>query len=133
MTGYKACECSERKIASAVAHLTYTFANATVPKVNVIIGKAFGSAYIAMNSKATGADITMAWPTAQIGSMDASLAAKIMYEGQGADVIKEKAAEYASLQTSAQSAARRGYVDQIVEAADTRKYIIGAFKKHGTV
>lgn len=145
VSGYKACECSERKIAAAVAHLTYTFANATVPKVNVIIGKAFGSAYIAMNSKATGADITMAWPTAQIGSMDASLAAKIMYEGQGADVIKEKAAEYASLQTSAQSAARRGYVDQIVEAADTRKYIIGAFemlftkseerpiKKHGTV
>ncbi|MDE6063394.1 MAG: carboxyl transferase, partial [Lachnospiraceae bacterium] len=88
---------------------------------------------------------TMAWPTAQIGSMDASLAAKIMYEGKGAEVIKEKAAEYASLQTSAQSAARRGYVDQIVEAADTRKYIIGAFemlftkseerpvKKHGTV
>ena len=145
VSGYKACECSEKRIASAVAHLTYTFANATVPKVNVIIGKAFGSAYIAMNSKATGADITMAWPTAQIGSMDASLAAKIMYEGQGADVIKAKAAEYASLQTSAQSAARRGYVDQIVEAADTRKYIIGAFemlftkseerpiKKHGTV
>lgn len=145
VTGYKACECSEKKIASAVAHLTYTFANATVPKVNVIIGKAFGSAYIAMNSKATGADITMAWPTAQIGSMDASLAAKIMYEGKGAEVIKEKAAEYAALQTSAQSAARRGYVDQIVEAADTRKYIIGAFemlftkseerpvKKHGTV
>ncbi len=145
VTGYKACECSEKKIAKAVAHLTYTFADATVPKVNVIIGKAFGSAYIAMNSKATGADITIAWPDAQIGSMDANLAAKIMYEGQGADVIKEKAAEYAALQTSAASAARRGYVDQIVEVADTRKYIIGAFemlftkcearpvKKHGTV
>ncbi len=145
VTGYKACEYSEKKIASAAAHLTYTFANATVPKVNVIIGKAFGSAYVAMNSKATGADITIAWPDAEIGSMDANLAAKIMYEGKGADVIKEKAAEYAALQTSAASAARRGYVDQIVEAADTRKYVIGAFemlftkceerpvKKHGTV
>lgn len=145
VTGYKACECSEKKIAAAAAHLTYTFANATVPKVNVIIGKAYGSAYITMNSKATGADITIAWPDAQIGSMDANLAAKIMYEGKGADVINEKATEYAALQNSALNAARRGYVDQIVEAAETRKYVIGAFemlftkseyrplKKHGTV
>lgn len=145
VTGYKACECSEKRIAKAVAKLTYAFANATVPKVNVIIGKAFGTAYTAMNSKATGADITIAWPDAQIGTMEAKLAAKIMYEGQGVEVINEKAAEYAALQTSVASAAKRGYVDQIVEAADTRKYIIGAFemlftkkearpvKKHGTV
>lgn len=145
VTGYKACECSEKRIATAAAHLTYTFANATVPKVNVIIGKAYGSAYVTMNSKAIGADITIAWPDVQIGSMDANLAAKIMYEGKGADVINEKAAEYAALQNSALNAARRGYVDQIVEAADTRKYVIGAFemlftksedrpfKKHGTV
>ncbi|MBO5293348.1 MAG: carboxyl transferase [Lachnospiraceae bacterium] len=143
--GYAATVCAEKKIAAAVAKLTYAFANATVPKVNVVIGQAFGSAYVAMNSKAIGADITMAWPDAQIGSMDAKNAAQIMYEGQGADVIKEKAAEYAALQTSAASAARRGYVDQIVEPADTRKYVIGAFemlftkredrpaKKHGTV
>lgn len=145
VAGYKACVCSEKKIAKAVAKLTYAFANATVPKVNVIIGKAYGSAYIAMNSKAIGADITMAWPDAEIGSMDAKLAAKIMYEGQGADVIDEKAAEYKALQTNAVSAAKRGYVDQIVEPEDTRKYVIGAFemlftkredrpaKKHGTV
>ena len=81
----------------------------------------------------------------EIGSMDATLAAKIMYDGQGADVIKEKAAEYAALQTSATGAAKRGYVDQIIEPTDTRKYVIGAFemlmmkredrpyKKHGTV
>ncbi len=145
VAGYKACACSEKKIARAAARLTYAFTNATVPKVNVIIGKAFGSAYIAMNAKATGADITIAWPDAQIGSMDAKLAAGIMYEGMGADVIKEKAAEYAALQTSAAGAARRGYVDQIVDVADTRKYVIGAFemlftkceerpvKKHGTI
>ena len=143
--GYEATVCSEKRIAKAVAKLTYAFANATVPKVNVVIGKALGSAYVAMNSKAIGADLTIAWPDAEIGSMDAALAAKIMYEGQGADVIKEKAAEYAALQTSATGAARRGYVDQIIEAADTRKYVIGAFemlftkredrpsKKHGTV
>jgi acetyl-CoA carboxylase carboxyltransferase component len=143
--GYAATMHSERRIAKAVAKLTYAFANATVPKVNVIIGKALGSAYVAMNSKAIGADITIAWPDAEIGSMDATLAAKIMYDGQSADVIKAKAAEYAALQTSATGAARRGYVDQIIDAADTRKYVIGAFemlytkredrpyKKHGTV
>ena len=83
--GYEATMCGEKRIAKAVAKLTYAFANATVPKVNVIIGKAFGSAYVAMNSKAVGADITIAWPDAEIGSMDANLAAKIMYDGQGAD------------------------------------------------
>jgi len=143
--GYEATMCSEKGIAKAAAKLTYAFANATVPKVNVVIGKAYGTAYTVMNSKAIGADITMAWPTAEIGTMDAKLAAKIMYEGKGAEVINEKAAEYAALQTSVASAAKRGYVDQVIEAADTRKYVIGAFemlytksedrpvKKHGTV
>ena len=143
--GFEATMCSEKKIAKAVAKLTYAFANATVPKVNVVIGQAMGSAYVAMNSKAIGADITMAWPTATIGAMDAKTAAQIMYSGESADVVAEKAKEYAAAQTSAAGAAKRGYVDQIVEAADTRKYIIGAFemlftkrddrpaKKHGTV
>lgn len=143
--GYEATLASEKTIAKAVAKLTYAFANATVPKVNVVIGKALGTAYVVMNSKAIGADITMAWPDAQIGTMDGKLAAKIMYDGQGADVINEKAAEYEALTLNVTSAAKRGYVDQIVNAADTRKYVIGAFemlftksedrpaKKHGTV
>ena len=145
VTGYAACECCEKKIAKAVAKLTYAFANATVPKVNVVIDKAFGTAAVAMNSKAIGADLTIAWENAEIGAMNAKDAAMIMYDGQGADVINEKAAEYAALQTSAEGAAKRGYVDQIISAADTRKYVIGAFemlfskredrpaKKHGTV
>lgn len=119
--------------------------NANVPKVNVIIGSAFGSAYNVMNSKAAGADVTFAWTGASIGMMDADLAAKIMYAGQDSSVISEKAAEYASLQSSVESAAKRGYVDTIIEPEDTRKYVIGAFemlytkredrpvKKHGTV
>ncbi len=143
--GYEATVCSEKNIAKAAAKLTYAFANATVPKVNVVIGKALGTAAIVMNSKAIGADITMAWPDAQIGTMDAKLAAKIICDGQGAEAIEACAKEYAELQTSAQGAARRGYVDQIIEPAATRKYVIGAFemllskkedrpaKKHGTV
>ncbi len=145
VAGYAASTCSEKKIAKAVGKLTYAFANATVPKVNVIIGKAYGSAYVAMNSKAIGADITMAWPTAEIGMMDAKLAAKIICDGQGSDAIDACAKEYADLQNNVESAAKRGYVDQIVEPVDTRKYVIGAFemlftkredrpaKKHGTV
>ena len=145
VSGYCATKESEKNMARAAARLTYTFANATVPKVNVIVGKAFGSAYIAMNSKSIGADMVYAWPNSEIGMMEADLAAKIMYAGEDASVIREKAAEYKELQSSPMSAARRGYVDSIVEPADTRKYLIGAFemlftkredrpdKKHGTV
>lgn len=143
--GFKADMPSEGCMGWSVAKLTHAFADATVPKVNVVIGAAYGSAYIAMNSKAIGADMTYAWPTAEIGTMDASLAAKIMYADADAEKIKEKAAEYAALQTSAASAAKRGYVDTIIEPSDTRKYVIGAFemlftkredrplKKHSTV
>lgn len=143
--GFKATTCAEKRMAKAAARLTYAFANATVPKVNVITRKAFGSAYVTMNAKSIGADMTFAWEDAEIGTMEAGLAAKIMYEGQGADVIKEKAAEYKALQTSALGAAKRGYVDGIIAPADTRKYLIGSLemlytkreerpaKKHGTV
>lgn len=145
VTGFAATVESEKNMASAVAKLTYAFANATVPKVNVIVGKAFGSAYVSMNSKSIGADLVYAWPTAEIGMMDAKLAAQIMYADADADTLNEKAAEYKELQSSPNSAAARGYVDAIIEPADTRKYVIGAFemlftkredrpaKKHGTV
>lgn len=145
VTGFAATIESEKNMARAVARLTYTFANATVPKVNVIVGKAYGSAYVAMNSKSVGADMVYAWPTAEIGMMDAALAAKIMYADADADTLKEKAAEYKELQSSPLSAARRGYVDAMIDPAETRKYLIGAFemlftkredhpdKKHGTV
>lgn len=145
VTGFAATVDSEKNIARAAAKLTYAFANATVPKVNVIVGKAYGSAYITMNSKSIGADMVYAWPTSEIGMMDATLAAKIMYADADAETLKEKAAAYKELQSSPVSAARRGYVDAIIEPADTRKYVIGAFemlftkredrpaKKHGTV
>ncbi len=143
--GFKATKCSEKLLAKATAKLTYAFANATVPKVNVIVGKAYGSAYVTMNSKAIGADMVYAWPTASIGMMDATMAAKIMYAGADAETLSAKTAEYKALQSSVESAARRGYVDTIIDPVDTRKYVIGAFemlftkredrpvKKHGAV
>ena len=143
--GFKATKCSEANIAKAAAKLTYAFANATTPKVNVVTGEAFGSAYLTMNSKSVGADLVFAWTDAKIGMMDAKAAAKIMYAGSDGAVIKEKTAEYDALQNSVEAAARRGYVDTVIEAEDTRKYVIGALemlftkreyrpdKKHGTV
>ena len=145
VTGFRACKCAEKRLARETAKLTYAFANATVPKVNVIVGKAYGSAGITMNSKSIGADMVYAWPNSEIGMMDAGLAAKIMYADEDAEMIREKAAEYKDLQSSPMAAARRGYVDTIIAPADTRKYIIGAFemlftkreerpsKKHGTI
>lgn len=143
--GFKTTKCAENNMAKSVAAMTYAFANATVPKVNVIVGAAYGSAYVAMNSKAIGADMVYAWPTAEVGMMDARSAAKIMYPDADAATVNEKAAEYAALQSGVASAAARGYVDTIIEPEETRKYVIGAFemlyakredrpdKKHGTV
>ena len=132
-------------MAKSVGEMVHAFASATVPKVNVIIGKAYGTAYVAMNSKSIGADLVYAWDNAEIGMMDSSLAAKIMYAGADASVLNEKAAEYRALQSGVESAAARGYVDTVIAPEDTRKYVIGAFemlftkredrpsKKHGTV
>lgn len=144
ITGFKACKCAEKRLAKAMARLTYAFANATVPKVNLIVGDAFGSASVIMNSKSIGADLVYAWPDVKVGMMDAKLAAGIMYEGEPATVIEEKAKEYDALQSNVLSAAGRGYVDLVVEPADSRKYVVAAFemlytkrvdttfKKHGT-
>ena len=145
VTGFKATLCNEKMMAKSVGEMVHAFASATVPKVNVIIGKAYGTAYVAMNSKSVGADFVYAWENAEIGMMDASMAAKIMYPGSEASVLNEKAAEYRALQSNVESAAARGYVDTVIAPADTRKYVIGAFemlftkredrpaKKHGTV
>ncbi len=145
VSGYKATVEEEKSIAIASAKLTYVFANATVPKVTFVVGKAFGTAYITMNSKHIGADLVFALPSAQIGMMDAELAAQIMYDNEDKGVVKEKSAEYAKLQSSAEAAARRGYVDSIIEPDTMRKHAIYSFemlftkrearpaKKHGTI
>jgi acetyl-CoA carboxylase carboxyltransferase component len=142
--GFKACKCSEKRLAKALARMVYAFANATTAKVNLITGEAYGSAYVAMNSKSLGADLVFAWKDAKIGAMDAKLAAKIMYPDAKADELSAKASEYEEKQSSAAAAAGRGYVNLLIEPADTRKYLIAAFemlyskyvgepeKKHGT-
>ena len=137
------CECNEKKIAKAMAKLTYAFANASVPKVNVIYGDVYGSAVSVMNSKALGCDMTFAWDNAKVGMMDAKLAAQIIADGKSEDEVKKTEDEYKALQNSIDSYARRGYADTVISADDTRKYVIGALdmlftkredrplKKHG--
>ena len=149
--GFKATVEEEKTMAKAVAKLTYAFANATVPKVNLVMGDAMGSAYVAMNSKSIGADIEYAWNTAKIGTMDPDSAVKIMYAKElsdasyDKDVVASKKAEYTEKMSSAMAAAKRGYVDDIIEGSATRKRLIAAFemlytkreerplKKHGAV
>ena len=142
--GFKAIAHSETKMADSVAKLTYAFANATTPKVDVITGEAFGSAYLTMNSRSLGADLVYAWDGAKIGMMDALAAAKIMYADADGETVREKAAAYDELQNSVEAAAARGFVDAVIDASETRKYLIGALdmlftkrefrpdKKHGT-
>ena len=128
VSGFCTCECAEKKIAKNAAKLAAAFAGATVPKVNVVVGDAFGSAYTVMNSKALGADITMALPDARIGMMDGNLAAQIIAAGKDSAEVAETASKYNELQNGIDSAAAHGYVDQIVEPADLRKYLIGALE-----
>ena len=127
-TGFKATSCSEKRLPKALARMTYAFANATTAKINFITGDAFGSSYVMMNSKSLGADLVYAWPDAKVGMMDAKSAAKIMYADASADVLDEKAKEYEALQSNVENAARRGYIDLIINPADTRKYLIAGFE-----
>ncbi|MCR5754450.1 MAG: carboxyl transferase [Acetatifactor sp.] len=151
VTGYKASERNECGIAKAAAKLTYAFANATVPKINVIVGKAYGSSYITMNSKHLGADLVFALPNTEVGLMEPRLAAEIMYakEAKAAKdataLLNEKAEEYRKLQSASESAAKRGYIDNIIAPEETRKHLVFAYdmlftkqegrpsRKHGTV
>ena len=149
--GFAATVKEEKTISKAVAKLTYAYANATVPKVTVMLDKAYGTAYTVMCSKAIGADVVFAWPKSVIGTMDPEMAVKIMYEdeiaaaGDKLAYINDKKAEYTEALSGALSAARRGYVDDIIEPDATRKRVIAAldmlfsksedrpFKKHGTI
>jgi len=140
-----ACMCAAKDLAKASAQLAYAFANASVAKVNVVYGPTYGSAYSIMNSKALGCDVVFAWDNAAIGAMDADTAGKILADNNADADSKAIAEEYKKLQNNVESAARRGYVDTIINADDTRKYVIGAFdmlftkredrplKKHGAI
>jgi acetyl-CoA carboxylase carboxyltransferase component len=142
--GFAATVEEEKTVAPKAAALTSAFVEADVPKVNLITDKAYGSAYITMNSKHIGADMVFALEDAKIGMMDAGVAAKIMYADDKDADVAQKAAEFAE-QSGTQAAAARGYVDSIIPPESARKQLIFAFevlftkseypigKKHGTI
>lgn len=128
--------------------LIRAFAEATVPMLTVITGKAIGAGYVAMGPKAMGADMVFAWPNAQISCVSAEAAAIIMMQGaiagEAIEARKAAADTYASTYASPWEAAKMGYVDEVIYPSETRQRLVGALelalgkrenklpKKHGT-
>jgi len=114
------------------ATLVHAFAQATVPRVTLILRKAFGGAFIAMNSKDLGADYVFAWPRAEIGVMGAKPAVGVIHRrelavAQDPEAERERLAErYAEAQLRPQVAAATGYVDELIEPRDTRARLVWA-------
>lgn len=131
--------------------MLYAYSEATVPKVTLIVRKAYGGAYLAMCSKDLGADQVYAWPSAEIAVMGPDGAANIIFKKdiEAADdpaaKRQEKIQEYKDKFATPYIAASRGYVDDVIEPATTRQRLISAFdmleskresrpaKKHGNL
>jgi propionyl-CoA carboxylase beta chain len=140
-----------RGIITHGAKLLYAFAEATVPKITVITRKAYGGAYCVMNSRSLGADLSFAWPTAEIAVMGAKGAAEIIFKREIASAADpaekwlEKEAEYADTFANPYRAAERGIIDEVLLPSETRVALISAFtmlekkaealpqKKHGNI
>jgi len=116
------------------AKLLYAFTEATVPRITVIVRKAYGGAYLVMNSKHIHSDVTYAWPTAEIAVMGARGAAEVIYRKEidaAADpeqVLADKIEEYRKAFVNPFLAARRGYLDEVIFPRDTRRRLIRALQ-----
>jgi len=133
------------------AKLLYAYCEATVPKITVILRKAYGGAYDVMGSKHSGADINLAWPTAEIAVMGPEGAINIIFRKELAKAEDPKAlrrklvAEYRRKLANPYVAAQRGYIDDVIEPSETRPKLIAAlemllnkretrpYKKHGNI
>lgn len=117
-------------LARKAARMVYAFSEATVPKVNLIVGKAYGSSYAAMNSKQLGADMVLAFPQAEIAAMSPSAGVQLLYEdklheGMSREELEE---EYKKTDASPLMAAASGCVDDVIEPSEARCRIIAAFE-----
>jgi acetyl-CoA carboxylase carboxyltransferase component len=133
------------------AKLLYAFCEATVPKITVVTRKAYGGAYCVMNSKHIRADLNLAWPTAEIAVMGPDGAVNIIFRrelSEAEDPVNRKAelvADYRERFSNPYAAARRGYIDDVIEPSQTRPRLINALnmlqnkrdqnppKKHGNI
>ncbi len=116
------------------AKLLYAFCEATVPRITVIVRKAYGGAYDVMNSKHIRGDVNLAWPSAEIAVMGAKGAAEIIFRKQleaaedKQKMLDEKIGEFNSKFLNPYIAAERGFIDDIIEPKDTRKKLITYFE-----
>ncbi len=116
------------------AKILYAYSEATVPKITVIIRKAYGGGYIAMNSRHLRADFVFAWPTAEIAVMGPEGAANIVFrkeiaEAENPDATRqEKIQEYKDKFANPYVAAAKGYIDEVIEPEETRKMLLHALK-----
>lgn len=118
------------------AELLRAFAAATCPRVTVIVRKAFGGAFITMNSKDLGADASFCWPNAEIGIMSAEAAVEIMHgrklQGPGSEELRERLTRrYAKENLSARAAVGCGAVDAVIEPSETRERVARALRLAG--
>jgi acetyl-CoA carboxylase carboxyltransferase component len=108
------------------AELAFAYAEATVPRICVILRKAFGGAYIVMDSKGLGNDLCVAWPGAEIAVMGAEGAAQILYRRASEEERADLQEAYAERFLTPYQAAERGFVDAVIDPADTRTVVSGA-------
>ncbi len=117
------------------AKLVYAYAEATVPKLTVVLRKAYGGAYIAMCSKHLGADVNLAWPTAEIAVMGADGAARVLHRRELAEaedpeaLIDELKREYEDTFNTPYQAAAEGFVDAVIEPRETRQRLIASLQR----
>jgi acetyl-CoA carboxylase carboxyltransferase component len=116
------------------AKLLYAFCEATVPRIQLITRKAYGGAYVVMNSKSIGADLAYAWPTAELAVMGSQGAVEIVYRRELADAADpagrrdELIDEYAERYANPYLAAERGFIDDVVDPADTRRLLAASLE-----
>ena len=112
------------------AKLLYAYCEATVPRIQIITRKAYGGAYVVMDSKSIGSDLSYAWPTAELAVMGPQGAVEIVYRRelqQAADPVARRAElveEYTQKYANPYAAAERGYVDDVIDPAETRQKIV---------
>jgi acetyl-CoA carboxylase carboxyltransferase component len=110
------------------AQLVFAYAEATVPRVCLIMRKAFGGAYIVMDSKLMGNDLCLAWPSAQVAVMGAQGAVQILHRREDAATQARLADEYEETYLNPYVAAARGLVDEVIDPIETRSSVAAAFR-----
>ncbi|OPY05834.1 MAG: Methylmalonyl-CoA carboxyltransferase 12S subunit [Syntrophaceae bacterium PtaB.Bin038] len=110
------------------AKMLYVYPEATVPKITIVVRKAYGGSYLGMCSGQTGADIVMAWPSAEIAVMGAEGAAKIIFRKEDPESLKQKTQEYIDNFATPYQAARHALIEHVIEPRETRPMIIKALK-----